>query len=203
MELVISMRKVWKWAFVDEFCWLRAGVPKAVVRRFKNGFEPIFQFCHSVEKFKFRPQSVMHPSDSIPTPGGEGIGDTNSAGNQGKGKRYGGTASESQGFTGRIFGTNETHTGMAYPSNVLKAISNMESLGHEAAFPPGLPGFFMRAYSDDGDIWLDPFLGSGSTMVAAEQLDRVCYGMEIEPKYVAVCLQRMADMGLKPKRIKA
>ena len=45
----------------------------------------------------------------------------------------------------------------------------------------------------------DPFLGSGTTMVAAEQLGRVCYGMEISPKYVAVILQRMKDMGLEPK----
>ena len=45
----------------------------------------------------------------------------------------------------------------------------------------------------------DPFLGSGTTMVAAEQLGRVCYGMEIEPKYVAVTLERMADMGLLPE----
>ena len=47
----------------------------------------------------------------------------------------------------------------------------------------------------------DPFLGSGTTMVAAEQLDRVCYGMEIEPKYVAVSLERLAGMGLKPKLV--
>jgi site-specific DNA-methyltransferase (adenine-specific)/modification methylase len=46
---------------------------------------------------------------------------------------------------------------------------------------------------------VDPFLGSGTTMVAAEQLDRVCYGMEIEPKYVAVALQRMKDLGLEPR----
>ena len=38
-------------------------------------------------------------------------------------------------------------------------------------------------------------------MVAAEQLGRLCYGMEIEPKYVAVSLQRLADMGLEPKLI--
>jgi DNA modification methylase len=45
----------------------------------------------------------------------------------------------------------------------------------------------------------DPFIGSGTTMVAAEQLGRICYGMEIEPKYVAVALQRMKDMGLEPR----
>jgi len=49
----------------------------------------------------------------------------------------------------------------------------------------------------DGDVF-DPFLGSGTTMVATEQLGRTCYGMEIEPKCVAVTLQRMADMGLAP-----
>ncbi len=50
-----------------------------------------------------------------------------------------------------------------------------------------------------GDVILDPFLGSGTTMVAAEQLGRICYGMEIEPKYVAVTLERMAGMGLEPR----
>lgn len=44
----------------------------------------------------------------------------------------------------------------------------------------------------------DPFLGSGTTMIAAHQLNRNCVGIELDPSYVAVCLQRMADMGLKP-----
>ena len=51
-----------------------------------------------------------------------------------------------------------------------------------------------------GNIY-DPFLGSGTTMVAAEQLGRICYGMEIEPKYVAVTLERMSGMGLEPKLV--
>ena len=48
-------------------------------------------------------------------------------------------------------------------------------------------------------VIVDPFLGSGTTMVAAEQLGRVCYGIEIEPKYCAVVLERMAAMGLTPE----
>lgn len=47
----------------------------------------------------------------------------------------------------------------------------------------------------------DPFLGSGTTMVAAEQLGRRCYGCEIEPKYVAVALERMSAMGLTPRLV--
>ena len=45
---------------------------------------------------------------------------------------------------------------------------------------------------------LDPYSGSGPVMVAAERLGRVCYGMEIEPMYVAITLERMTGMGLRP-----
>ena len=41
-----------------------------------------------------------------------------------------------------------------------------------------------------GDIALDPFLGSGTTLIACEQLDRICYGMEISPHYCEVICQR-------------
>ena len=53
----------------------------------------------------------------------------------------------------------------------------------------------------EGNVY-DPFLGSGTTLCAAEQSKRTCYALEIEPKYVAVALQRMADMGLSPKLAK-
>jgi len=39
----------------------------------------------------------------------------------------------------------------------------------------------------------DPFLGSGTTLIACEKLDRVCYGMEIEPRYVDVAVKRWQD----------
>jgi site-specific DNA-methyltransferase (adenine-specific) len=45
--------------------------------------------------------------------------------------------------------------------------------------------------SDIGDIILDVFLGSGSTMVAAHQINRKCYGMELDPKYCDVIVNRM------------
>ena len=62
--------------------------------------------------------------------------------------------------------------------------------GHSTQKPVECMARPLRNHS--GDVY-DPFLGSGTTMVAAEQLGRVCYGMEIEPRYVAVALQRMAD----------
>jgi DNA modification methylase len=48
-----------------------------------------------------------------------------------------------------------------------------------------------------GDVY-DPFVGSGTTLVAAESLGRACYAMEIDPKYVAVVLERLHGTGLAP-----
>tara|TARA_R110000751_G_scaffold302847_1_gene417129 strand:- start:113 stop:1444 length:1332 start_codon:yes stop_codon:yes gene_type:complete len=72
---------------------------------------------------------------------------------------------------------------------------------HPAPFPVALPKAFIQHLADVGSIVFDPFLGSGTTMVAADQLGRICYGMEIEPKYVAVALERMQGMGLEPKLV--
>jgi len=55
--------------------------------------------------------------------------------------------------------------------------------------------------SQNGQVVLDTFLGSGSTLIAAEKSDRICYGMELDPKYASVILQRWADYtGLDPVR---
>ena len=53
----------------------------------------------------------------------------------------------------------------------------------------------IRNHGDKDDDVYDPFLGSGTTMVAAENLSRRCFGIEISEKYTAVCLQRLKDMG--------
>lgn len=66
---------------------------------------------------------------------------------------------------------------------------------HPARFPVGFADYWLKTWP--GAVY-EPFLGSGTTLVAAEQLARRCFGMEIEPKYVAVALQRLADMGLTP-----
>ena len=62
----------------------------------------------------------------------------------------------------------------------------------------------MRAIENstvEGAGVLDLFIGSGTTLVACEQTGRIGYGMEIEPKYVAVTLQRMAALGLTPRLV--
>ncbi len=54
-------------------------------------------------------------------------------------------------------------------------------------------------HTKSGDVVYEPFAGSGSQYVAAEQTGRLCRGIEIEPKYVAVALERLAGMGLSPR----
>jgi hypothetical protein len=57
----------------------------------------------------------------------------------------------------------------------------------------------MRNHTRAGDICYEPFAGSGTQLVAGEIEDREVYAMEITEKYVAVCLQRLTDLGLEPK----
>jgi DNA modification methylase len=44
------------------------------------------------------------------------------------------------------------------------------------------------------DVVFDPFLGSGTTLIAAEQTERICYGAEIDPRYVDVIVQRWENL---------
>lgn len=50
----------------------------------------------------------------------------------------------------------------------------------------------------EGDVY-DPFLGTGTTMAAAHLLERTCYGMDVDPEYVAVALERMESLGYHPE----
>jgi DNA modification methylase len=74
-------------------------------------------------------------------------------------------------------------------------------VGQAAMFPVALPEFFIKAFSDNGDAWLDPFLGSGTTIVAAHRNGRRGLGIEALPKYVSVVNERIQSMGLDVKRV--
>ena len=69
--------------------------------------------------------------------------------------------------------------GTARPSNVLHFAVEGRNRGHSAVFPIRLPLFFIRLLTDEGDTVLDPFAGSGTTLIAAHQLRRHAIGMDI------------------------
>jgi DNA modification methylase len=74
-----------------------------------------------------------------------------------------------------------------------------ETTDHPTQKPVELFAIPMRQHTEKRDICYEPFSGSGTQLVAAETLGRVCYAMELSPPFVAVALERMAEMGLKPK----
>jgi len=79
--------------------------------------------------------------------------------------------------------------------------ADRKEYNHSTPKPVGLFTIPVVKHLKQGEICYEPFAGSGPQFVGAEQLGRICYGIEIEPKYVAVCLQRMKDMGLEPRQL--
>lgn len=72
---------------------------------------------------------------------------------------------------------------------------------HPTTKPVELFSYQIQNSTDKNQLVLDTFLGSGTTCVACEQLNRTCYGMELDPAYVAVILERLSEMGLEPRLI--
>jgi DNA modification methylase len=83
----------------------------------------------------------------------------------------------------------------------LKSISQAErkEFGHSTPKPVELFAIPITKHLKRGELCYEPFAGSGPQFVAAEQLQRRCNGLEIEPKFVAVILERMQKLGLEPK----
>ena len=68
-------------------------------------------------------------------------------------------------------------------------------VGHPAPFPVELPQRLIELYTYQGDLVLDPFLGSGSTAVAAARTGRRYCGYDTDPDYVAMAARRVAEEG--------
>ena len=92
----------------------------------------------------------------------------------------------------------------AYPTNVLHLATECGNKNHSAAFPPALPEWFIKLFTDEGDRVLDPFVGSGTTCGVAAQLGRNSVGIELKREYVELAQQqiRPSDFKLLDKRRK-
>jgi len=77
------------------------------------------------------------------------------------------------------------------------APESAKKVGHPAPFPVELPYRLIQLYTFKGEVVLDPFMGSGSTALAALQSDRIFVGYETDPKYVKLCQQRVAEFQLQ------
>jgi DNA modification methylase len=167
-DLVIAHVREWAWRFVDEFCWVdtKNGVPGRYPSMFKDAWESVWHFTRS-DKIKFDPEANAKPSEQAITPG------SGSAGPSG------------------LLGPHQTESGIALPSNVLHiAAGSSETMGHTATFPVELPRWFIASFTDPGDLVLDPFVGSGSTVIAGHLSGRFTLGMDISPAYVDMTCRR-------------
>lgn len=175
-DLTIAHVRRWGWRFVDELCWVDSGngFPGGYVDRFKDAWEPVF--CYALNKgIKFRPlANATESKDSF---------------------LYA-PETELKMRPGGYMAKDDVHRveGLARPSNVITLrAGGARGVAHSAQFPVALPAWFIRAYSDAGDVVFDPFMGSGSTLIAADREGRVAYGSEISPAYVDVICRRYQE----------
>ena len=77
------------------------------------------------------------------------------------------------------------------------APESAKRVGHPAPFPVELPEQLIRMYTYENDLVLDPFLGSGSAMVAASRLGRRYIGYDLDPEYVGIARTRVATEGMR------
>jgi DNA modification methylase len=183
-DLLTTHVRSWGWRFVDEICWYKRSLPGVWPDRLRNDWEPVFHFA-TAKGFPFNPLDVGHTSKGV--------------------RRYAkGQAKPSSGNIGIEKGGSPIVEGVARPGNVVevKVGGSDASVNHSAAFPPALPEFFIKAYSDKGDVIYDPFCGSGSTLMAAHRQKRMGMGMEISPAYVDVIVARLErETGEKAVRV--
>jgi DNA modification methylase len=92
--------------------------------------------------------------------------------------------------------TNGKRVDREYFTNSHKKINTVNSIGvansgeHPAMFPVELPVEYIEAITNTNNIIVDCFLGSGTTLIACEKTNRICYGMELDTKYCDVIIER-------------
>lgn len=117
-------------------------------------------------------------------------------------KRYGdkvnGTSREKNGDTLELHGKKKSKTINKYGTRLniwtnTPTMSSKERTGHPAQFPLSLAEDHLISWSNEGDVILDPFMGSGTTGVACKNLNRNFIGMELDEDYFKVAKERIEN----------
>jgi len=179
LELILAMREA-GWLWTEEFAWHKKNsYPGKWPNRFRDSWERLLQFNLS-RRFRMHQEAVMVP-----------VGD------------WAGSRLRNLSATDRVrdesraesgFGKNVSHwlgRELAYPTNVLHMATECSNRGHSAAFPEALPAWFVRLFTQPGDVVLDPFAGSGSTLAAARDLGRRAVGVDVSAAYCALARERL------------
>jgi site-specific DNA-methyltransferase (adenine-specific) len=84
----------------------------------------------------------------------------------------------------------------AYPNNVLHLATECNNKNHSAAFPEELPEWFIKLFTKENDLVLDPFMGSGTTVFVANRMRRHSIGIEIIPEYFEMVQNKILPVEL-------
>jgi len=173
LDLILSMKREVGLRWVEEYIWHKTtAAPGKWKYRFRDAWERIIHFSKT--------KDVKMNQDSVKVP----IGDWTEARlkNMSKNDRERRNSGTKSGIGRRIAAWEGKK--MVYPSNVLHKSPVAHNTGHSAPFPDWMPEFFIKLFTDEGDIVLDPFSGSGTTFRVAGQLRRKPIGIEINPEYL-------------------
>jgi len=171
MELIIAMKKQ-GWFWTEEFIWHKKNsFPGKWSNRFRDSWERLLQF-NKEKKFNMYQEEVMVPVGDWAKTRLKNLSDTDKKRDESK--------------VGSGFGKNISNwvgRDKVYPTNVLHLATECNNKNHSAAFPEGLPEWFIKLFTKEGDIVLDPFMGSGTTNTVAQRMMRNSIGIEIQPDY--------------------
>ena len=83
-----------------------------------------------------------------------------------------------------------------YPTNVLHLATECNNKNHSAAFPEALPEWFIKLFTKEKDLVLDPFMGSGTTLFVANRMKRNSIGIDVVPEYCEMVRKRLRPVEL-------
>ena len=179
IELILEMRRR-GWLWTEEFMWHKKNsYPGKWPNRFRNNWERLLQF-NKQKQFKMLQEAVMAPVGGWAKNRLANLSDTDKVRDESR---------AGSGFGKRV--ANWIDREMVYPTNVLHLATESSNKQHSAVFPVALPRWFIKLFTEPGDIVLDPFIGSGSTAVAAVELGRHYLGIDINREFTELSNRRV------------
>jgi site-specific DNA-methyltransferase (adenine-specific) len=179
IELILALRRQ-GWLWTEEYMWHKKNCsPGKWPNRFRDAWERCLQFTKQ-KKFKMNQEAVMVQTGDWAKNRLKKLGANDVI-------RY--TSKVGSGFGKNI--ANWVGRDKAYPSNVLHMATECGNKNHSAAFPKELPAWFINLFTDEGDVVLDPFMGSGTTCVTAYELGRDYIGIELKDEYYREALMNI------------
>lgn len=172
LNLILSLRRQ-GWLWTEEFIWHKKNCyPGKWPNRFRDAWERMLQF-NKTRNFKMYQEAVMIQIGDWANGRLKNLSETDKVRDNSK---------SGSGFGKNI--SNWLNRSMVYPTNVIQFATVCNNKNHSAAFPEELPEWFIKLFTKENDLVLDPFLGSGTTSEVAQRLRRNSIGIEIIPEYV-------------------